>query len=179
MPSHASQPAGSGTSAPASPTSPAPPTGGTGSVPEPGIPAAGSIDELPPSLPQVGLTETAAVGDGVSVAVASVERFEGSGVGPGNVAGPALRVTLRLTNGTTDALGLDAVAVNAGYGPDVTPAPVLEDVSRIPFSGSVAAGATVEGVYVFSVPASRLDPVVLEVGYRPGAPLLLFVGPVD
>jgi hypothetical protein len=141
-------------------------------------PVAGSIDELPPSLPQVGLGDAAAVGDGVTVAVASVERVQGSGVGPGNVAGPALRVTVRLTNGTAEALALDAVTVHAGYGPGVTPAPDLEDVSRLPFSGTVAAGATAEGTYVFSVPASALEPAVIEVGYRPGAPLALFVGPI-
>lgn len=172
--------AGSGATS-AAPSSAAPPTSDpapAAPAPEVDGPVAGSVDDLPPSLPQVGLDETAAVGDGVAVAVASVQRFQGSGVGPGNVAGPALRVTIRLTNGTADPVDLDAVAVHAGYGPDVTPAPDLEDVSRLPFSGTLAPGATAEGTYVFSVPASRLDPAVIEVGYRPGAPLALFVGPV-
>jgi hypothetical protein len=170
--------AGEPTSAPTS----AAPTSGTDAAtpaPEAQSPVAGSVDDLPPSLPQVGLTETAAVGDGVTVTVASVERFQGSAVGPGNVAGPAVRVKLRLTNGTADDVSLGGAAVNAGYGPEVTPAPDLQDLSRAPFSGSVAAGETAEGTYVFSVPASPLTPLVIEVGYRPGAPLVLFVGPFD
>ena len=165
-------------------TSPAPSAEGTTdptATPTPTQPAApvpGSVDELPPSLPQVGLTETAAVGDGVTVAVTSVERFEATGTGPGNVSGPALRITLRLTNGTAADVSLDAVTVNAAHGADVTPAPDVNDVSRAPFAGSVAPGASAEGTYTFSVPAGPLDPAVVEVGYRPGAPLVLLVGPV-
>ena len=163
------------------PAESSPSTGPTGSPAPTGeavTPGPGSIDALPTSLPQVGLTETAAVGDGVTVAVASVERFEGEGVGPGNVSGPALRVTVRLTNGTADAVSLDAVSVNAGVGDDVVPAPELNDVSRAPFSRSVAPGSTAEGTYTFSLPSGATGPVVIDVGYRPGAPLVLFVGPV-
>jgi hypothetical protein len=148
----------------------------SGGVPTPG--ATGSGNEPPPSLPQVGLHETAAVGDGVTVDVASVESIQGRAAGPGNVAGPALRVTVRITNGTGAELAVDAATVNLAYGDAATPGSPLEDPSRAPFSGTVAPGAGVDGVYVFSVPADAADPVIVEVGYRPGAPLVLFVGPV-
>jgi hypothetical protein len=151
-------------------------------APAPGSPTAapapGSADELPPALPQVELTDTASVGDGVSVEVATIERFEGEAVGPGNVSGPAVRVTVRITNDTAEPLDVDSVSVNVGLGPDVTPAPPLDDVSRAPFSGTVAPGGTAEGRYVFRLPPGAQDPAVVEVGYRPGAPLALFVGPL-
>jgi hypothetical protein len=177
------EPGAAATSGSAASSASAAPGGSAGSgTPAPGEAAptgvVGSVDAPPPSLPQVSLQETAAVGDGVTVAVAAIESFQGQATGPGNVNGPALRVTLRITNGTGGDIALDGVAVNVAYGDSVTPASPLDDPSRAPFSGSVAPGKSAEGAYVFSVPSGAADPAVVEVGYRPGAPLVVFVGPV-
>lgn len=134
------------------------------------------VDELPPSLPEVALDAPAAVGNGIVATVASVEAIEGTGVGPGNIAGPALRVTVAIENGTPEAVSLDGVAVNLAYGADRTPASPLDDPSRRPFTGMVEPGGTGEGVYVFSVPTDGREVVTVEVGYQAGAPLLLFTG---
>ena len=120
----------------------------------------------------------AAVGNGIVAAIASVEAIDGSAVGPGNIAGPALRITVRIDNNTGEAVSLDGVAVNLYYGADRTPASPLDDPSRVPFSGKVDPGASGEGVYVFSVPTDVRERVTVEVGYLTGAPLLLFTGPV-
>jgi hypothetical protein len=135
------------------------------------------VDELPPSLPEVPLDAPAAVGNGIVAAIASVEAIDGTAVGPGNIAGPALRLTVRIDNGTGEAVSLDGVAVNLSYGPDRTPASPLDDPSRSPFSGMVGPGASGEGVYVFRVPDDVRDRITVEVGYQAGAPLLLFTGP--
>jgi len=137
------------------------------------------VDELPPALPEVALDAAAAVGNGIVATLPSIESIEGSAVGPGNIAGPALRVTVRIQNGTAQPVSLDGVAVNMSYGADRTPASPLDDPSRRPFSGMVAPGESSEGVYVFTVPADARDSVTIEVGYQAGAPLLLFTGPVD
>jgi hypothetical protein len=134
------------------------------------------VDEPPPALPEVPLDAPAAVGNGIVATIASVEAIEGTAVGPGNIAGPALRITVRIENGTAEAVSLDGVAVNLTYGPDRTPASPLDDPSGSPFGGMVDPGAAGEGVYVFSVPAEARDSVTLEVGYQAGAPLLLFTG---
>ena len=136
------------------------------------------VDELPPALPEVALDAAAAVGNGIVATLPSIESIEGSAVGPGNIAGPALRVTVRIQNGTAQPVSLDGVAVNMSYGADRTPASPLDDPSRRPFSGMVAPGESGEGVYVFTVPADARDSVTVEVGYQAGAPLLLFTGPV-
>jgi hypothetical protein len=136
------------------------------------------VDAPPPSLPEVPIDAPAAVGNGIVAAIASVEAIDGSAVGPGNIAGPALRLTVRIDNGTGRAVSLDGVAVNLYYGADRTPASPLDDPSRVPFSGMVDPGAAGEGVYVFSVPTDVRDRVTVEVGYQAGAPLLLFTGPV-
>ncbi|PRY49339.1 hypothetical protein LY71_106116 [Geodermatophilus tzadiensis] len=133
-------------------------------------------DQPPPVLSAVGLDEPAAVGDGVRATVRSVEAIDGTGYGPGNIAGPALRVTVRLDNGTAEPVSLDGVAVDLAYGADSTPGSPLDDPSRAPFSGTLAAGSSAEGVYVFTVPADQRDTVTVQVGYRPGAPVLAFTG---
>ncbi len=136
------------------------------------------VDEPPPSLPEVPLEAPAEVGNGVVATIASVEEIDGTAVGPGNVAGPALRITVRIENGTTEPVSLDGVAVNLSSGPERTPASPLDDPSRAPFSGTVEPGEAGAGVYVFSVPTDVRDQVTVEVGYQAGAPLLLFTGAV-
>ena len=134
------------------------------------------VDQPPVALPEVGLDEPAAVGDGVVARIVDLQAIDGTAVGPGNVAGPALRVTIGLENGTDAVLPLSGVAVNMYTGTDRAPASPLDDPSQRPFSGLVAPGASAEGVYVFSVPVDARSLVTVEVGYEAGAPLLLFSG---
>ena len=149
----------------------------TAPTPEPTGPTS-DADALPPSLPAVGLDQPAAVGNGITAVVSSLEAIDGTAQGPGNVAGPALRATVRITNGTPDPVSLDAVVVDLATGSDLSPASPLDDPSRSPFSGTVAPGGTAEGVYVFTVPVDDRADVTLSVGYQAGAPFLVFTGPV-
>ena len=151
---------------------PAPPT------PQPTGPTSDAT-ALPPSLPAVPLDQPAAVGNGITAVVSSLEAIEGTARGPGNVAGPALRATVRITNGTPDPVSLDAVVVDLATGPDLTPASPLDDPSERPFFGTAAPGETVEGVSVFTVPADDREAVTLSVGYQAGAPFLVFTGSAD
>jgi hypothetical protein len=146
-------------------------------TPEPTGPTE-DVDEPPPSLPEVPLDAEGAVGNGVLVTLPAIEAIEGTGVGPGNIAGPALRVTVRIENGTAEPVALGGVAVNLAHGPDRTPASPLDDPSRRPFATMVEPGQSAEGVYVFTVPTDQREQVSIEVGYEAGAPLLLFTGPV-
>ena len=155
------------TSAPASPTSDA-------AQPAP----TSNPDDLPPALPAVALDSVADAGNGITATLPLIESIQGSGTGPGNVAGPALRVTVRVHNDTADPLSLDGVAVNMAYGADKTPASPLDDPSQAPFSGAIGPGETADGVYVFSVPADARDAITVDLSYQAGAPRLLFTGPV-
>ena len=168
-------------SEPAAPTAKALPDGTVlplPPTPEPTGPTS-DADAPPPSLPVVALDEPAEVGNGISAVVSSLEAIEGTGRGPGNVAGPALRATVRITNGTADPVSLDAVAVDLASGAARTPASPLDDPSASPFTGTVAPGGTAEGAYVFSVPAEDRSTVTLSVGYQAGAPFLVFTGPAS
>lgn len=157
-------------------------TGSTGPVPAPSSPAApgttANAAELPSELPAVPLASTASVGNGVVATLPSIRGIQAQASGPGNIAGPAVQVTVRIQNGTGSAIGLGGVAVNVYYGADRTPASPVDDPSTRPFSGTLAAGKSADGTYVFSVPSDARQAVTVEVGYQAGAPLLNFTGPV-
>jgi hypothetical protein len=163
-------------------TTSAGPTTGSSAAPSSSAPAATGATEgaedLPEALPEVALDAPAAVGNGVVATLPSIEAIQGTATGPGNINGPALRVTVRIENGTAEPVSLDGVATNLYWGADRTPASPLDDPSRRPFAGTVAAGETAEAVYVFSVPEDVRDDVIVEVGYEAGAPLLQFRGAV-
>ncbi len=152
------------TSASAAPFTPADPTA-------PPVPA----DELPAVLPAVALTETVVV-EKIRGSLVSVDAIEARAEGRGNIGGPALRVTVRLENGTDDAASLGEVSVNLRLGAERTPASPVEDPSQRLFQGMLAPGDTAEGVYVFRVPVEARDGVAIEVGYRAGAPIAVFTG---
>lgn len=132
---------------------------------------------LPPSQEPVALDAPAQVGD-VTVSLTGIEAIQGTASGPGDVAGPALRVTVRLGNGTADPLDLLSVSVGMTYGAAATPASPLGDPSAGGFAGALTPGGSATGVYVFRVPADARDAVTVSVGYQPGAPYAVFAGAV-
>jgi hypothetical protein len=164
-------PSSSATLTPAAPPelAPAPVT------PEPAGPTE-DASELPASLAPVGFDQQAAVGDGIVADVVTMESIDGTAVGPGNIAGPALRVTIRITNGTTGPVSLDGVAVDLAHGEEQLPASPLDDPSVVLFSGSLQPSESREGVYVFTVPADDRELLTLSVGYQAGAPFMVFIG---
>lgn len=147
-------------------------------VPEPPLPS-GDPGQLPPSLPAVAFDQEAAGEDGVTARVVSLDAVRGTAEGPGNIAGPALRVTVRLANGAAEPVDLGLVSVTMSSGAEATPASPLDDPSRAPFSGMLEPGGTAEGVYFFSVPEGDRDIITLTVGHRAGAPFLVFSGAAD
>jgi hypothetical protein len=150
------------------------------SAPPPVTPAptgpTGDVDAPPPAQPAVALDQPAAVGDGVTASITSIEPIQGTGTGRGNVAGPALRVAVRIDNGTAKPVSLDGVTVGLTSGDDHTPASPLDDPSQVPFAGTVRPGDTADGTYVFSIAEDARDAVTVTVGYRAGAPILVFTG---
>ncbi|WP_157498572.1 hypothetical protein [Geodermatophilus sp. Leaf369] len=143
---------------------------------DPGVPPV-PVEQLPPSQPPVGLQDEGAAGDGVTGALVDLTAVDGQATGPGNVAGPALRVTVQLTNGTGTAMALDSVTVTATHGPDAVPASPLDDPAVVVFSGSLEPGASAEGVYVFSVPLDSRGVFSVQVSHGVGAPYMVFTGP--
>lgn len=95
------------------------------------------------------------------------------GRGPGEVSGPAVAYRLRLTNGTSAAVGLGSTVVTAAYGKDATPAGDASGAPASAWRGSVAPGASATATYVFLVPKSDRDDVTLTVSYDPRRPVVI------
>ncbi|WP_175499341.1 hypothetical protein [Cellulomonas marina] len=113
--------------------------------------------------------------EGVQVVVDSADRVEATARGPGEVAGPALAVTLTVTNATASAVVLDDVVLNL-YGADGVPGSQnLGDDRSAPLAGELAPGASATGTYVLTLPQVTGDSYVLSVSVTPTSPVVLVV----
>lgn len=121
------------------------------------------------------------VGDfrtGLTVELASISAVEAEAKAPGEISGPALRVTVDAANDGGDAVSLDGVVVFLSYGDERTPASQFGSSSD-PLVGNLAPGGSRSGTYVFSVPPDQRDDVRVEVSYTGSAPTVAFTGSVD
>ena len=98
---------------------------------------------------------------------------------PGEVSGPAVRVKVTATAGST-ALDLSGASVTVTYGQESTPAVMLtSDQQSQTLPDSVAAGGTATGVYDFAVPEGSRDQVVVRVYLNSQEPVAVFSGAVS
>jgi len=141
------------------PVVPSPPAPSTYSGPPPATASVVGATTLPP----VQQGEAAAFGDGLVATVTGVEQAEATGTDPGDVAGPATAVRIRLENGTDAPVDLGGVTVTATHGADAEPAPSLTGPPSAPAQGVLAPGEDAEGVWAFSVPTSGASSLVLTI----------------
>lgn len=128
--------------------------------------------------PEISLTDTADLGGGLTLRITRVESVDGVAKGVGEIAGPALRLTLRLSNDSDSDVSVDSAVVDLLAGPDRTPAATLTGPGGQPFEGSLPSKGSVTGVYVFGVPPAARDRVQVSVSYQGGAARAVFVGDV-
>lgn len=131
------------------------------------------IPEMTPIKPSVEVTQE----NDVRVSLVGVDSIQGEARLPGEIAGPAIRVTVRVTNDGSKPLNLNNARVTAYYGTDQTPAGVLTAGSR-ELTGRLAAGGTADGVYVFTVPEKERGNVRITVDTAAGVPVAVFTGPM-
>lgn len=129
-----------------------------------------------PVASPVELDAKKTVRTGVAAAVSGLESVQGEARGVGEIAGPALRFTLTVTNDTDKELSLASALVNVTFGTDETPAGELSGPGTAAFPGSVAPGGTAEAVYVFSVPADSRDDVRIYFNLEAETPIAAFAG---
>ncbi|MCV2395821.1 hypothetical protein OEB99_16015 [Actinotalea sp. M2MS4P-6] len=163
------------------PTTEAPDAGDDPTPVEPTIPVDENEQPIPgarPSAPPVDLTDPAAPAQGLRVDLANMESVEGEATIPGEVGGPALRVTVQVTNRTDADVSLTSAVVNLYFGADQRPAVGLLEPGARDFPASVAPGASVTGVWVFNVPLDQRDQVLVEVDLSADDTVVLFSGAV-
>jgi hypothetical protein len=173
---------GSSAAPAATPTTsqPAPPTPvdlGTGEPAEVPQTVLAGAEGLPPALPPVALGDPTAFANGVFARLVAVDAVDAAAHAPGEIAGPALAVTVELTNDGAEPVSLDSVAVNVAAGPDGAPAAPIADGATAPLAGALAPGDSARATYVFTVPVELRDVVVVTVSYGQGAATAVFSGP--
>lgn len=134
----------------------------------------GTMPELAPVAPD----EPAESDDGLVAEITAMKAVEGEAVQAGEIAGPSVQFTLKLTNDTDSPVDLGLIAVNAYIGEGRTPAIGLVKPGAAPFEGTLKAGATAEGVYVYNIPKNQRGDVTLTLDYRAGEPAFVFRGDV-
>ena len=131
-----------------------------------------------PTAPAIPIDDTATPAPGVTVAVGAIESVAGEAERPGDVSGPAVRFTVTVTNSTAKAVSLASALVNLYYGADSVPASELAKPGGVPLPTSVAAGASVAGTFIFTVPENERDDVLITLDYQVGSPVIAFEGSV-
>ena len=159
----------------------------TGTVPPPATtpvppPSPGTVTQtVAPrkevTKPPVKLGKPSRPTAGTSVKITSVKAITAKAQLPGEVAGPAVALTVTVKNGGTKPMDLSAVVVTLT---DSSGAPGSEMTAKPAkaFSGRLAKGRTATGVYVFTVAKSRRSPVSVLVTLAGETPVLLFKGDV-
>jgi hypothetical protein len=168
----------------ASASASATPTSGqfTTPVPEPSIAsptATGTPTVEPtrkPTSVKTGIDNKVETAPGVTASVKSVESVKGEAHGPGEIAGPALRVTISIKNSSTKAVRTELGLINLYYGKDRNPAGTLSGPGASAFPAEIPAGGTGTGTTVFTVPASGRGHIEIEFSYSTEAPVVIFRG---
>ncbi|MDQ4054736.1 MAG: hypothetical protein M3237_18860 [Actinomycetota bacterium] len=182
------QPATSTASSPEASTlpSPSPTGGGTPTHPQPSRSAAS--DALTPGSPEtvtvepavtkppVALDEPASFGSGLVARVTGLEAVRGEATGPGETAGPALRVVVEIRNTSGRAVSLARSIVTVSYGRDPAPGVALSGPGVRPLAGSVGAGGSATGSYVFGVPEDERDKIQVSISVDAAQPTVIFEG---
>lgn len=153
------------------------PTGGGDPSGQP-TPDPSATSETMPELAPVAPDEPSDSGEGLVAEITAMKAVEGEAVQAGEIAGPSVQFTLKLTNDTDSAIDLGLIAVNTYIGEERTPGVGLVKPGGAPFDGTLKAGDTAEGVYVYNIPESLRGDVTLTLDYKAGQPAFVFRGKV-
>lgn len=126
----------------------------------------------------VKLDKPSDTGEGATVRITSVKAINAKAQLPGEVAGPAVALTVVVKNSSAEPLNIGTVVVSLL---DATGAPgnEMSSAPAKPLTGTLASGKTATGVYVFTVGKQRREPISVSVTLTGGAPVLVFEGDAD
>lgn len=127
----------------------------------------------------IAIESAALPSEGIQARLSLIESVEGEAVIPGEVGGPALRVTLDVTNATGEPFSTPAVVVNLYTGEGLSPAGPVLNPGGSPFPEKIPPGGSARGVYLFTVPSQERKNVTVEVDLAVGTPIVVFQGTVS
>lgn len=129
-----------------------------------------------PTADPVPLEEPARPTPEVEARITRIEAVEGEANLPGEVGGPALRITVSVDNATSAPLDLTFAVVNLYFGQERSPAIELLRPGGEEFPAEVDAGGEATGVFVFLVPEGERDDVLVELDLSTESTVVLFEG---
>lgn len=137
------------------------------------------LAEIPqPTAAPVDLKDKKAVKGGVSASITEVQSVQGEAKGIGEIAGPAVRFKVTVTNSTAEPISLASAVVDVTFGADDEPAGSLSGPDTAPFPSVVAPGTSGTGVFVFAVPLEARDNVKIHLNLEAETPVATFAGKV-
>jgi hypothetical protein len=141
-------------------------------------PGATTPQDKPQEPVEVSLDETAESVDDVSIDVTKLEAVTAGGSLPGEPSGPAIAVSVRITNNGKDAVDTSGSNVNLTYGGDARlPAVGLSGDTTSVWPASVKPGDDATAVFLFSVPDVPKGDIRVIVDLLASAPDVVFSGP--
>ena len=144
---------------------------------QPGGQAAPKPDKTQPvKVAEIKAQAPVAIVGALKADVTDMKAVQGAAHVPGEIAGPSVRFTVRITNGTADTVDLSKTVVTAYYGADKTPANELTGSGAHAFPASVKPGHTVSGAFVFTIPSSERSTVEVAVDTSVANPVVAFKG---
>ncbi|UYK39734.1 DUF4352 domain-containing protein [Microbacterium terricola] len=164
----------------ASPTGASSPSPSTGTAePEPSETAEPGSPDARETLPPADLDSPVRVDEGPTVAVSSIESVMGEAVLPGEVSGPAVRVTVVVRNRTDEPIDLTTAVVTLYQGESGLQASPVSKPAGQAFPSEVAPGKRAKGVFVFELPEDQRTDVRIEVDLSVSDPLIAFEGDIE
>lgn len=142
-------------------------------------PSPGGVDSTVPTEPEeskrpVELDEPSGTGTGLTARLVTIRSVTAKAQLPGEVAGPALAITIEVENADADAADLSSVVVNVLDADDAPGTQMTAAPSR-PLAGRVGGRKSARGVYLFTVPKDKRNPITVTVSIA-DAPVLVFTG---
>lgn len=158
----------------------------TGAAPDQPAPDAAPEGPEDPGLANQDLTvaEPVAIDGGSSEAggldirVAAMEAVDGVAIGIGEIAGPSVRFTVSVANGSDEPVDLSNAVLTVEAGPDRLPCTELSGPGTSPFPAEAKPGETATGIYVFLIPAESRNDVTVYLNYSVDASVAAFRGTV-
>ena len=126
----------------------------------------------------VAINAPATLQPGVTATIAGLEAVAGEAVVPGEIAGPAIRFTVTVTNQSAQALSLENAFIHVEGGAKRVPAQQLSGPGATRFPASVDPGATASAVFVFSLPLDQRGQVRIYLNHQVSSPIAAFTGAV-
>lgn len=144
---------------------------------EPSLSDDAALAEIPQAVASpVPLDDAAAVKSGLDAKVTNMAAVDGEANGIGEIAGPAIRFSVEVTNDTDADVSTNSVVVSLEYGKDATPAGQLSGPDIADFPPVISKGKTATATYVFNVPVADRGLVRILLSVDASLPIAAFEG---